>query len=275
MSILGAAAIAGGASLLGQGINAYSTGRMNRRSERFAWNMYGQQRQDAMADWNMQNAYNDPSAQMARLQAAGLNPNLVYGSGSAANTTTAPRGANAPTPRFQAPQVDPAGVVHAAMATRQLQANIARTEAETERIQSQTITNEFKNQLNDLIGLDTMAHRYSRATDLLSTQAAKAEADFNAWAAGNFDGKPSNDRNSPLAIAYRARADVALEGIKRAKLTNNAVELDNIVRQFKANLVKEGLSPDSPWYVKTIGALLDRAGLLKDNSQDFDLFQFH
>jgi len=36
--------------------------------------------------WNMQNAYNDPSAQMARLKKAGLNPNLIYGqsSGSAA-----------------------------------------------------------------------------------------------------------------------------------------------------------------------------------------------
>ena len=28
--------------------------------------------------WNMQNAYNDPSAQMARLKEAGLNPNLIY-----------------------------------------------------------------------------------------------------------------------------------------------------------------------------------------------------
>ena len=36
--------------------------------------------------WNMNNAYNDPSAQMERLRQAGLNPNLVYGNGA---TTTA------------------------------------------------------------------------------------------------------------------------------------------------------------------------------------------
>lgn len=36
--------------------------------------------------WNRQNAYNTPSAQMERLQAAGLNPNLVYGNGGATNT---------------------------------------------------------------------------------------------------------------------------------------------------------------------------------------------
>lgn len=33
--------------------------------------------------WNMQNAYNTPKAQMGRLKDAGLNPNLIYGSGSA------------------------------------------------------------------------------------------------------------------------------------------------------------------------------------------------
>lgn len=32
--------------------------------------------------WNRQNEYNLPAAQMARLQAAGLNPNLIYGSGA-------------------------------------------------------------------------------------------------------------------------------------------------------------------------------------------------
>lgn len=38
--------------------------------------------------WNMNNAYNDPSAQMERLRKAGLNPNLVYGNGSATHTAT-------------------------------------------------------------------------------------------------------------------------------------------------------------------------------------------
>lgn len=38
--------------------------------------------------WNLQNAYNDPSAQMQRLKNAGLNPNLVYGKG--ATTLSAP-----------------------------------------------------------------------------------------------------------------------------------------------------------------------------------------
>ena len=45
----------------------------------------------AMKSWQLANDYNHPINQMERLKAAGLNPNLVYGSGSVAgNTTSAP-----------------------------------------------------------------------------------------------------------------------------------------------------------------------------------------
>lgn len=47
-----------------------------------------------LAMWNMTNAYNSPASQMQRLKEAGLNPNLVYGSGNvvgnAAGTVNAP-----------------------------------------------------------------------------------------------------------------------------------------------------------------------------------------
>lgn len=39
---------------------------------------YNMQKADSINFWNMQNAYNDPSAQMARLAKAGLNPFMVY-----------------------------------------------------------------------------------------------------------------------------------------------------------------------------------------------------
>ena len=39
--------------------------------------------------FDYQAAYNSPSAQMGRLRAAGLNPNLVYGNGSVVNTNSA------------------------------------------------------------------------------------------------------------------------------------------------------------------------------------------
>jgi len=49
--------------------------------------------------WNKGNLYNSPQAQMERLKSAGLNPNLVYGTGAVGNTT-------AQLPKFNAPSAD-------------------------------------------------------------------------------------------------------------------------------------------------------------------------
>lgn len=50
--------------------------------------------------WNRQNQYNTPEAQRARLDQAGLNPNLVYGTGTVAGNTSGQ------IPKYQAPTVD-------------------------------------------------------------------------------------------------------------------------------------------------------------------------
>lgn len=59
--------------------------------------------QQNLAQWNRENEYNSPTAQMARLQEAGLNPNLVYGSGSAVQSS-------ASSPQYDAPTMQAAKV---------------------------------------------------------------------------------------------------------------------------------------------------------------------
>lgn len=46
--------------------------------------------QRSVEQWNAQNVYNSPAAQMARFKAAGLSPHLVYGQGNAGNASNAP-----------------------------------------------------------------------------------------------------------------------------------------------------------------------------------------
>lgn len=75
--------ISGGSSILGTAIGAISGAVQNKRQREYETGVYNKQRQDALSDWQRQNEYNHPSSQMARLREAGLNPNLVYGSGSA------------------------------------------------------------------------------------------------------------------------------------------------------------------------------------------------
>jgi len=71
--------IAAGASLASSAINAGSQSATNQSQLSYSREMYDKQRADALADWNRQNQYNSPAAQMTRFKEAGLNPNLIYG----------------------------------------------------------------------------------------------------------------------------------------------------------------------------------------------------
>lgn len=81
-----AAAIAGGTALAGAGASAIAQGKMNKRSERMTREAWARDER-LLSD---QRAYENPAAQMARLQEAGLNPNLMYGQGSTGSSATAP-----------------------------------------------------------------------------------------------------------------------------------------------------------------------------------------
>lgn len=97
--------VGAGASLVGAGINALATGRMNKKTMDYNREMYWRQRQDSLVDWNRQNEYNAPQAQMARLVKAGLNPQLVYGQGAVGNAASAPDTPHAMPYRAEAPNL--------------------------------------------------------------------------------------------------------------------------------------------------------------------------
>ena len=94
----------GTAMLLGSGLNFLGNSwsnitNRNIASESNAYNL---------RLWNLQNVYNSPTMQMARYKVAGLNPNLIYGSGSASagNAQSPPQ---AVTPHVESPMkgIDP------------------------------------------------------------------------------------------------------------------------------------------------------------------------
>jgi len=118
MPIPAAPLIVAGAGLLGQGLNAGATTATNRQSRIYADQVYARTKRDNLEFWNMVNEYNSPERQMERFKAAGLNPNLIYGSGSAG----AGQAERIPTPDVQAPQFrtpefDLGGTASSALAT--------------------------------------------------------------------------------------------------------------------------------------------------------------
>jgi hypothetical protein len=76
----------------------------NRAQKKSNLEMYNTQRQDALADWNRQNQYNSPEAQMTRFKEAGLNPHLIYGQMTTGQPIKTPE---AKAPNYVAPQADP------------------------------------------------------------------------------------------------------------------------------------------------------------------------
>lgn len=126
MSILAGAAIAGGASLLGSALGFSSNKASNKANMELAaqqndYNVALQDRQFQynteaatteyernLEQWNRENEYNSPSAQMQRYVDAGLNPNLIYGSGSSSsNSASSPEFTAA---RYQSPRAERATV---------------------------------------------------------------------------------------------------------------------------------------------------------------------
>lgn len=105
---LAAAGIAAGAQLIGSGANWMAQGKINRDTQIWNQQMYDRQRKDALADWNMQNAFNHPAAQMQRLREAGINPALIYGKGT--DVSAGPvRSSSAPGWNPQAPDLSGIG----------------------------------------------------------------------------------------------------------------------------------------------------------------------
>jgi len=92
-----------------------------------------------LEQWHLQNQYNTPQAQMTRFKQAGLNPNLIYGQGNAGNASASPK----MTPVQQSlhttkvPKINVLGMYNN---QRQVEAGLAKTEADTKHIQELTNT---------------------------------------------------------------------------------------------------------------------------------------
>jgi hypothetical protein len=144
--------IVGGSQLASSAIGAIGANRANRRTiqankeaAELEWNRN-------IDFWNKQNEYNSPVNQMKRLSEAGLNPNLVYGSGATANQS-------APAPRYQRPQIeyksytpDLSSAVSAFLDTQLKMAQIDAVNAQTKNVEAKTETEKFTTALRDITG---------------------------------------------------------------------------------------------------------------------------
>lgn len=157
--------------------------------------------------WDKTNQYNHPSAQMARLRSAGLNPNLVYGgsSGQTAGTANSLPSANAP--EYDMNIGEPF----------QKYFQIKNTEAQTNNLDAQSRLNaantilannksktELQNTLNkgkDYIKTMAEIKNLGEINNRLISDSKYAENRASASDTGRFDG---DDLVKQMVNAYRA-----------------------------------------------------------------------
>lgn len=263
--------IAAGASLLGQAGSLFGQSRANKDARGFAWHMYDRQRADALADWNMQNEYNSPNAQMKRYKEAGLNPNLIYG--QAGYTAPAVRssqgGSYKPEPlnfggavqnvlnqyydtRLREQQLDNLKAQHDVLVQdRELKAaNVQNTYMKTD---TGSYDLSFKQGMSELYRqkLSNEVIKTGNEGDLIAQKTA------NEWLKGQYINKTIEEQLKFIAAQItRSQAET-----ERINATIDNLKRTGQLQDLELNLRKLGVNPNDPIYLRVLGQFLNKFGL--------------
>nr|QJB21194.1 MAG: DNA pilot protein [Microvirus sp.] len=139
------AGIVAGGSL----VNGLMQGTQNRANRKWQSKENQKARDYNTMMWEKNNAYNDPSQQMARLKNAGINPHLAYSQGGVTNSSTSPASSNASSmPEGRAPQLDVNAMLNARLIGEQInniKADTLKKEAEAKNIGTDTEAKTLQN----------------------------------------------------------------------------------------------------------------------------------
>lgn len=280
-----AGVIAGGSQLLGTGINAISQGSMNKKSRQWNEKMYGIQRQDALADWAMQNQYNHPSSQMARLREAGLNPNLVYGTGAVGNTSTNVRGTEAKAWNPQAPQIDLGGSVSSGLGAY-YDVKVKEAQVDNLRVQNTVLKNDallkaantLKSYIDSMKGqadTDLKKFELKKQTSLFETTIAQALTNLEKTKVDiektKADTQFTIDENTRKAMLFQPTFEKAVEEVftqrakteltkQQAAVARQNIELmkkTGVLRDIEIGWAKKGVSSRDGFLYRAGANLID------------------
>lgn len=286
------AAVSAGSDIISSVLNGIFQGSANRKEKEWQEKMYGIQRADALADWNAQNLYNSPAQQMQRFKDAGLNPNLVYGNGSAAAGTAGEPRASSPgsyhPKAIQVPQGIGAGAIDTYLDTQVKQAQIENLHTNNEVMQAD-IKNKDASTVSTLHGIplkdvdvDSKRLGLRLGTTLFDTNVEQAKENLRKTRTSVDISLDANQRAAVMNIANIAQAAQRLllmksqtaatdahrseimQRIENLKVSQFATELDNQLRS-------QGINPHDPTWMRVLGRIVngdtlrEMGDLIRDN----------
>lgn len=216
--------------------------------------------------WNRQNEYNSPAAQMARLEAAGLNPNMMYGSGGGSSNA-------AQMPHYNAPTIDysnrrPIIDIPQAMAMYQdfqmRKAQIDNVKAQTTNVDARTASEATRNFLLGAQGrrsefdLDTQQMLRPFFAEVKDNEARKSHVQL-AQELQRLSNMKMSEVSARLQNEQRALA------MKGMSIDQQRKEADLWFQQYRNKLAKLGISTsDSPVFRLMFNTFSDRLGEFKE-----------
>lgn len=267
---LAAAAIGAGANLLGNVGNALSTMHVNKKQRQHNREMYDLQRQHALDDWNRNNEYNSPQAQMERLRQAGLNPNLVYGNG--ATTEASPiRNTQMQSWSPSAPQFDFSGIGNAFMAVYDMQ----QKQAQTDNIKMQQglieaeILNKGQQTLNLMANTDKTKTETSNMREMQAYLVEAQKASIEKLIADTQYTKDQNVRAQQLhpkqmQLQVETLKQMALQRAQTRAQTDKIMQdietgkFEQAIRKKHSEMWEEGINPNDPIWMRQLYQLIER-----------------
>lgn len=274
--------IGAGSSLFGNSLNNKAIERANQQSQQWQESMYNRQRQDSLADWTMQNDYNSPVSQMARLKQAGINPAL-YGTGGA-TTTAGPVRSSSPgsfTPRPK--QFDLSGISNSIAnyqdtRVREAQVNNLKTQntvlAQDAILKAAKTITELATGKTKQFDLDLKNQLRQVAVDMAYATKEMVGVRRNLYETQQFYVTDKNKREEDLQpkrlelqvqelALKKAQQDATEKGIKltqerinevkeRVKVLANTGQLQNLEIEMK----RKGMTWNDPLIMRQLGTLL-------------------
>ena len=197
--------------------------------------------------WNLQNEYNSPTQQMARIRAAGLNPNLVYGNGVTGNSAGStpqyePAKFNAPTMQaYRGWNLGISDAISQFLAYRTAKAQVDNMEAQNGLIRQQTATEATK-QANIAASTSRSEFDLNMAKELKDVSVSSAIADMNQKQAGAAQGWTKANREVIQYELDKALFDnkIKLNNEEYLKVLQSVRQLtqDNDINAFRYRIEK-------------------------------------